>query len=53
MKVVLRSDRDDWVQAMIIAGLGFGFFPEFAVTMPGIVVNPALIEPEFVRRSIW
>ena len=49
VKVVMRSDRDDWVQAMIIAGLGFGFFPEFAVTMPGIVVKP-LIEPEFVRE---
>ena len=49
VKVVLRSERDDWVQAMILAGLGFGFFPEFAVTMPGIVVKP-LIEPEFVRE---
>jgi LysR family hydrogen peroxide-inducible transcriptional activator len=49
VKVVLRSERDDWVQAMILAGLGFGFFPEFAVTMPGIVVKP-LIEPEFVRK---
>jgi DNA-binding transcriptional LysR family regulator len=48
VKVVLRSDRDDWVQAMILAGLGFGFFPEFAVTMPGIVTRP-LIEPEMVR----
>ena len=48
VKVVLRSDRDDWVQAMIIAGLGFGFFPEFAVTMPGIETRP-LIEPDMVR----
>ena len=48
VKVVLRSDRDDWVQAMIIAGLGFGFFPEFAVTMPGIETRP-LVEPEMAR----
>lgn len=47
--IVMRSERDDWVQAMILAGLGFGFFSEFSVTMPGIVVKP-LIEPEFVRE---
>lgn len=27
VNVVMRSERDDWVQAMIRAGLGFGFFP--------------------------
>lgn len=48
VEVVMRSNRDDWVQAMIVAGLGFGFFPEFAVTMPGIVAKP-LVEPEMVR----
>ncbi len=49
VKVVMRSERDDWVQAMIIAGLGFGFFSEYSVTMPGILVKP-LIEPDFMRR---
>lgn len=49
VKMVMRSDRDDWVQAMILAGLGFGFFSEYSVTMPGIVVKP-LIEPEFIRQ---
>ena len=49
VKVVMRSERDDWVQAMIIAGLGFGFFSEYSVTMPGIIVKQ-LIEPEFVRK---
>ena len=49
VNVVMRSERDDWVQAMILAGLGFGFFSEFSVTMPGIVIKP-LIEPEFGRQ---
>ncbi|MBL8667212.1 MAG: LysR family transcriptional regulator [Rhodospirillales bacterium] len=49
VNVVMRSERDDWVQAMILAGLGFGFFSEFSVTMPGIVIKP-LIEPEFGRE---
>ncbi|HSS66819.1 MAG TPA: LysR family transcriptional regulator [Gammaproteobacteria bacterium] len=43
-----RSDRDDWIQAMTLAGVGFTLIPEFAVTMPGLVIRP-LIEPEVVR----
>ena len=46
--IVFRSDRDDWVQSMAMAGMGFTFIPEFAVTMPGLKVRP-LIEPEIVR----
>jgi LysR family hydrogen peroxide-inducible transcriptional activator len=44
------SDRDDWVQSMILAGGGFGFFPEFSVTMPGLCTRP-LVDPE-VRRQV-
>jgi DNA-binding transcriptional LysR family regulator len=47
-RIVFRSDRDDWVQSMALAGLGFTFIPEFAVTVPGLRVRP-LIEPEIVR----
>jgi DNA-binding transcriptional LysR family regulator len=47
-RIVFRSDRDDWVQSMAMAGLGFTFIPEYAVTMPGLRVRP-LIEPEIVR----
>lgn len=43
-----RSERDDWIQAMVAAGLGFGFTPEFAVTTPGVVGRP-LIDPEVKR----
>ncbi len=43
-----RSERDDWIQAMTLAGVGFTMIPEFAVTMPGLVVRP-LIDPEVVR----
>src|SRR5258706_11018526 len=50
--VILRktfsSERDDWVQGMIKAGLGFGFFPELCVTDPGLVTR-RLIDPEFIR----
>ncbi|MEZ5668946.1 MAG: LysR family transcriptional regulator [Alphaproteobacteria bacterium] len=43
-----RSERDDWVAAMILAGLGIGSTPEGAIPTNGILARP-LIEPEFVR----
>jgi DNA-binding transcriptional LysR family regulator len=45
---VFSSPRDDWVQNMIKAGLGFGFFPEYCVTDPDLVVRP-LIDPGYAR----
>jgi DNA-binding transcriptional LysR family regulator len=45
---VFSSERDDWVQGMIKAGMGFGFFPELAVTDPALVTR-RLVDPEFVR----
>ncbi len=48
MRQVFSSPRDDWVQGMIKAGLGIGFFPEFAVTDPDLVVRP-LVEPGYSR----
>lgn len=42
------SERDDWIQCMVLAGLGFTLIPEYAVTVPGLVIRP-LVEPEFVR----
>lgn len=42
------SDRDDWVQSMVMAGLGFTYIPEYAVTLPGLIALP-LVEPEVVR----
>lgn len=45
-----RSEREDWVQAMVLAGIGFAFMPEYAVTVPGLLQR-ALVEPA-VTRSI-
>jgi LysR family transcriptional regulator, hydrogen peroxide-inducible genes activator len=49
ISVVYRSEREDWIQSMIAAGLGVTFLPEFSVLIPGLVVRP-LIEPEIVRE---
>lgn len=42
------SERDDWIQCMVLAGLGFTYIPEYAVTVPGLQLRP-LIEPEVYR----
>lgn len=45
-----RSEREDWVQAMVLAKIGFAFMPEYSVTLPDLVQRP-LIEPA-VSRTI-
>lgn len=42
------SDSEEWTQAMIAAGLGFGFMPRHCVNHPDVVAVP-VIEPEFWR----
>jgi DNA-binding transcriptional LysR family regulator len=44
-----RSEREDWVQAMVLAGIGFAFMPEYSVSLPGLMQRP-LIEPAVERR---
>lgn len=44
------SNREDWIQSMVVAGLGFTYLPEFVVTVPNLVTRP-LVEPE-VSRTI-
>jgi DNA-binding transcriptional LysR family regulator len=44
-----RSHREDWVQAMVLAGIGFAFMPEFCVTLPGLLQRP-LIDPSVERQ---
>jgi DNA-binding transcriptional LysR family regulator len=46
---IYRSDRDDWIMAMVVAGLGFALMPEGCLTYPGVVARP-LIDPEFWRE---
>lgn len=45
-----RSKREDWVQAMVMANIGFAFMPEYSVTHPDSVQRP-LVDPE-VQRTI-
>ena len=45
-----RSEREDWVQGMVLANLGFAFMPEYSVTLTGMV-SRRLIEPH-VERTV-
>jgi DNA-binding transcriptional LysR family regulator len=45
---IFSSECDEWVLGMIKAGLGFGYFPEFAVADPDVAQRP-LVDPAFSR----
>ena len=44
-----RSEREDWVQGMVMAGMGFAFMPEYSVTHTGLLRRP-LVEPSVERE---
>ncbi len=43
-----RSEREDWIQTMVMAGMGVCFMPEFSPVLPGLQQR-RLIDPELVR----
>jgi DNA-binding transcriptional LysR family regulator len=45
---VYQSERDDWILAMVAAGMGYGFLPRSSADYPGVVFRP-VVEPEFWR----
>ena len=46
---VYRSEREDWIQSMVLAGMGICFIPEFTPIIPGIVTRP-IVDPEVTRK---
>ncbi|HXV23906.1 MAG TPA: LysR family transcriptional regulator [Alphaproteobacteria bacterium] len=46
--VTYRSEREDWIQTMVTAGLGICFLPEFSPILPGLQCRP-LVDPEVAR----
>jgi DNA-binding transcriptional LysR family regulator len=49
LRVTYRSDREDWVQAMVAAGCGITIMPEFTPISPGLVLRP-LVDPALYRE---
>lgn len=45
-----RSDREEWVEAMVLCGVGFAFMPQYAVRSPLLQTRPVVDPP--VRRPI-
>ena len=43
-----QSERDDWVLAMVAAGLGYGFMPQSSANYPGVTARP-LANPALTR----
>ena len=48
ISVVYQSEREDWVQTMVVAGLGVSSMPEFSPVLPGLMTRP-YVEPEIKR----
>lgn len=50
LDIVFASEREDWIQGLLLAGLGYAIVPEFMHLPAGIVTRP-LVSPE-VRREV-
>lgn len=49
IQVAYRSEREDWIMAMVAAGMGVCFAPEFSATLPGVCHRP-VADPDVVRH---
>lgn len=49
IRVAYRSEREDWIMAMVAAGMGVCFAPEFSALLPGVCHRP-VAEPDVVRQ---
>jgi DNA-binding transcriptional LysR family regulator len=43
-----RSEREDWIESMVAAGLGFAFMPEYSVNHKGVLAR-LLVDPQVER----
>jgi DNA-binding transcriptional LysR family regulator len=45
---VFRSEREDWIQTMVMAGMGICFMPEYSAVLPGLLTRP-ICDPSVTR----
>ncbi|HXV22981.1 MAG TPA: LysR family transcriptional regulator [Alphaproteobacteria bacterium] len=45
------SEQEDWIQTMVLAGMGISFLPEFLPVIPGIHTRP-IADPEVIREVV-
>lgn len=48
-RICYATEREDWIQAMILAGMGCAIMPEFLPILPGIATR-IVVEPEISRE---
>ncbi len=49
LNIVFASEREDWIQGLLLAGLGYAIVPEFMDVPEGLVKRP-LVAPEVTRE---
>jgi DNA-binding transcriptional LysR family regulator len=49
VRFAYRSEREDWIQTMVMAGMGICFAPEYSVVVPGLQTR-RVIDPEVCRE---
>src|SRR5260221_12131229 len=47
---VYRSEREEWIQAMVLAGMGISFMPAFSPVIPGLLTQ-VVDDPEITRDA--
>jgi LysR family hydrogen peroxide-inducible transcriptional activator len=49
VRLAYRSEREDWIQTMVMAGMGICFMPEYSVVVPGLQTR-RVVDPDVVRE---
>jgi LysR family transcriptional regulator, hydrogen peroxide-inducible genes activator len=49
LRMAYRSEREDWIQTMVMAGMGICFMPEYSAVVPGLQTR-RVVDPEVVRE---
>jgi DNA-binding transcriptional LysR family regulator len=49
IQVTYRSEREDWIMALVAAGMGICFLPEYSAAHPGVCHRP-VANPDIVRQ---
>ncbi len=51
MQDAFRSEREDWVQSLVLAGMGVCFIPEYSPVLPGLQQR-RVADPEIMREIL-
>jgi DNA-binding transcriptional LysR family regulator len=49
VRFAYKSEREDWIQTMVMAGMGICFTPEHSLVLPGLQAR-RVIDPEVYRE---